>query len=87
MFLADFAQKNPWTHDIAKMQERNYLTVHAASVERTDRKRVAAEFIVSKVKEMQAESLSSVGVERVVVLESPWTELVHSLDPAYYCLQ
>jgi hypothetical protein len=69
------------------MQERNYLAVNAASVGRTDRKRVAAKFIVSKVKEMQAESLSSVGVERENVLDSPWTELVHSLDPAYYCYE
>ena len=48
---------------------------------------IAAKFVVSKVKEMQAKSLSSVVVESDVVLDSPWTELVHSLDPAYYCLQ
>jgi hypothetical protein len=54
------------------------------SVERIDRKCTAAKFIVSELKEMKAQSVSSVGVERADALDSPWTELVHSLDPGYY---
>ena len=69
------------------MQKINYLAVHSVSVERIDRNHTAAKFIVSKVKEMKAQLVSSVRVERAGTLYSPWTELVHSLDPGYYAVE
>ena len=66
-----FCTNNPWTCGIEKTQKRNYLAVHSASAERIDRKHMAAKFIISKVKEMKAQLVSSVGIERADTLDSP----------------
>jgi len=36
------------------------------------------------VKEMSAAEMMAVGFEMDNVLPSPWTDIVHSLEPTYY---
>ena len=64
--------------------DKNYLEARDMSMARTDRKRSVAKFIVGKVRQLKAEDATVIGVEKDDVLESEWTDLVHSLDPGYY---
>ena len=76
--------KNPWIDCAKKMVDKNYLEVREMSTARTDRKRSVAKFIVGKVRQLKAEDATVIGAEKDDVLESEWTNLVHSLDPGYY---
>ena len=79
-----YSTENPWIDGEKKMVDKNYLEVRNMSAARTDRKRSVAKFIVGKVRQLKAEDVTVIGVEKEDVLESEWTDLVHSLDPGYY---
>ncbi len=84
MKVHQFFLENPWTTGAKIMAEKDYLGVKAARDSQNERKRIASKFIVSKVREMEAESGSVIGSEKSNPLPSPWTELQHSLRPQYY---
>ena len=82
--FSEFCTKSPWTFGSAKMKTKNYLEVRKMAAVRSTRKRSTARFIVDKVKEMSAAEMMAVGFEMDNVLPSPWTDIVHSLEPTYY---
>ena len=79
-----YSTENPWIDGEKKMVDKNYLEVRNMSATRTDRKRSVVKFIVGKVRQLKAEDVTVIGVEKEDVLESEWTDLVHSLDPGHY---
>ena len=66
------------------MDADNYIKVPHGKEARRNRKREMGKFILKKVKEMERESKTTVGVEQTTVSPAPWTQLVHGLDPNYY---
>ena len=66
------------------MDADNYIKVQHGKEARRNRKCEMVKFILKKVKEMEQESETTVGVEQTTVSPAPWTQLVHGLDPNYY---
>ena len=48
-----------------------------------DKKRYTAKFIVEKVKAIEQQSATEIGVERNDVLPSPWTKVLHTFCIEY----
>ena len=82
--LPEFCLASAWDAGEKKMSAENYIQAKATKEERANRKRAVSKFIIAKVKEMEQEEDTAVGVERTDVALAPWTQLVHGLDPQYY---
>ena len=79
-----YCTSNPWVDGAAIMAKKNYVAVKAVSDARKERKRKTTRFIVKKVEELRAESVSSIRIENTEVLLSPWTKAIQELEPNYY---
>ncbi len=82
--LPKYCLTNPWTEGANQMAKSNHLEVKKMAEKRRDRKRTVARFIVAKVKELEAQDTFVVGKEHMNALPSPWSQLIHGLDPNYY---
>ena len=82
--LPEFCLASAWDAGEKKMSAKNYIQAKATKEERANQKRAVSKFVIAKVKEMEREEDTAVGVERTDVALAPWTQLIHGLDPQYY---
>ena len=66
------------------MREVNYVEVIKVANARQARKKEANRFIVWKVREFSEQISTTIKLDNPDALDSPWTNIVHGLEPQYY---